>query len=354
MTVDKMYVVYEMTGAEYHDTFEKLWSYFKGTRHGLRRDKYDKSVYVTNGLSEYGIQEIRLRRLWNYHAIEVRMRPELLNEIDGSNYYGLTRISEFGEVSMKFDYILRDSIGLNVPSFFEWIAKRVEYTVDLNVGEALIPKLLFLYKSGNIPPYMLHDDVTRRYFESDTNLYLNSTTVTAHWYDRYRTLQEKEKKAKKSYKDYSVTRGILRYEVQCKDCNEKVRDVLSVEQCRKRLWYFYELIVGKGDYYTLNKAKEIINDKVKSEKKRMSLNQLLDLINECGSVWLAKLRFAEQPEFSSGKQNLKQIMDRFSSRLNKLRDLGINPVCLPSGWGISRLSNLDGMMCEYFEAQYPR
>lgn len=146
MTIDKLYLVYEMTESEYRDTSTKLKAYFKGSRHELRRDKWDKSVYVTNGLNKYGFQEIRLRRVWKYRSIEIRLRPELLEIIDDSNYYGLTRISAFGEVGTKFDYIMKDIIGLSVPPFFEWTAKRVEYTVDLCVGEALIPKLLFLYK----------------------------------------------------------------------------------------------------------------------------------------------------------------------------------------------------------------
>ncbi|WP_340010981.1 hypothetical protein MHI32_22955 [Paenibacillus sp. FSL H7-0690] len=352
MTIDKLYLVYEMTESEYRDTSTKLKAYFKGSRHELRRDKWDKSVYVTNGLNKYGFQEIRLRRVWKYRSIEIRLRPELLEIIDDSNYYGLTRISAFGEVGTKFDYIMKDIIGLSVPPFFEWTAKRVEYTVDLCVGEALIPKLLFLYKKGNIPHYMLNNKVTHKYFDSETNMYLNATTVTVHWYDRFKTLQEKEKKSKKPYKDYSGTKGIMRFEVQCKDGNEKVQDVLSVDRCQQRLYFFYYSIIGSGDYYTLDKAKEIIQEKVKNAKKRMSLIRFLELINQCGSVCDAKSQFPNQLEFSSGTQSQKQIMDRFSSRLCKLRKLGINPVCLPPEWGISMLPNLDSKIHEYFEDQY--
>lgn len=352
MTIDKLYIVYEMTDSEYHDTFRKLKAYFKDTRHEPRPDQWDKSVYVTNGLSKYGFQEIRLRSIWKYRSIEVRLRPELLEVIDDSNYYGLTRISAFGEVGTKFDYIMKDILGLSVPCFFEWIAKRVEYTVDINIGEELISKLLFLYKKGNIPHYMLHNKVTQDNFASETNVYLNSTTVTVQWYDRFKTLQDKDRKSKKSYKDYSETKGIFRFEIQCKDGKEKVQDILSVDRCKQRLFYFYYSIIGPGDHYTLDKAKEIINEKVKNAEKRTALVRLLELINLCGSVWAAKLQFAEQLEFSSGKQNQKQIMDRFSSRLCKLRKLGINPVCLPPDWGINMLPNWDSMIYKYFEDQY--
>src|SRR4051812_35584908 len=108
MTIDKLYLVYEMTESEYREAFKKLKAYFRASRHGLRRDYWDKSAYVTNGLSKYGFQEMRLRRVWKYRSIEVRLRLELLEVIDGSNYYGLTRISDFREVSTKFDYITKD------------------------------------------------------------------------------------------------------------------------------------------------------------------------------------------------------------------------------------------------------
>ncbi|WP_424768325.1 hypothetical protein [Paenibacillus sp. sgz302251] len=351
MAIDKLYVVYEMTESEYQDSFAKLKGYFKGSRHGLRRDKWDTSVYVTNGLSNYGFQEIRMRRIWNYRSIEIRLRPELLNNIDGSNYYGLTRISDFGEVSTKFNYIMKDIIDLNVPCFYEWRAKRVEYTVDLLVGEALLPKLIYLYKKGNPPLYMLHDPVTQKYLDSETNLYLNAKTVTVHWYNRYKTLQEKEQKSGKPYKDYSITKGIMRFEVQCKECEDKVRDILSLERCQKRLRYYYDLIIGTGDYYTLDKAKEIIGSRVKSHEKRITLTRFIEFIDKCGSIWRARLQFPNQLEFASGNRSREQIMDRFSSRLCKLRKLGINPVCLPPEWGDSRLENLEGRIYNYLEEQ---
>ncbi|MNF75386.1 hypothetical protein D3C84_574500 [compost metagenome] len=81
----------------------------------------------------------------------------------------------------------------------------------------------------------------------------------------------------------------------------------------------------------------------------MNLIRLLELIDECGSIWAAKIQFMQQTEFANGLQNQQQIMDRFSSRLCDLRKLGINPVCLPSEWGINRLLNLNGMMEEYLK-----
>lgn len=354
MTIDKLYVCYEMTKSEFKTISEQLNDYLGncfGKRHKLHKDKHDQSAYVTYGLCHFGFQEIRMRKSWNYRALEIRLRPEILGDLDGSNYYGLTRIKDFQEIGMKFDYIMQDIIGLKVPSFFEWRAKHVEYTIDLLFDENLIPILLFLVKKGNIPDYMLRNDVTQRYFHSEINTYLNSTTVTAHWYNRYKTLQEKERTARKQFKDYEITRGLLRFEVQEKDCNKRLKEMLSEKLCQKRLWHYFDLIVGKGDYYTLEKAKEIIRKTVKNHEKKIILTRFLEFINKYGSVWAAKRQFANQLEFKSGRQSIDQIMDVFSSRLCKLRELGINPVCLLPEWGVECIENMDRRIRDYFIQQ---
>lgn len=350
MTVDKMYISYQMTESEFTDARDKLNAFFKGTRDVLRWDKDNKS-YVTNGTSNYGLQEIRLRKIWKYFGIEIRLRPEILGELDGSNYYGLTLINDFEEIAMRFDYIMKDILGLNVPEFFKWMTKRIEFAIDLFLGEELLSKFLCLIKKGNIPVYMLEDrrEVTKKYLDSETNAYLNASTVTVQWYNRFKTLQEKEKKSKKKFRDYECTKGILRFEIQCKDCNKKVRDMLSVDLFKNRIWYFYNLIVGGGDYHTLENAKEIIKTSVKNGEKKAALLRFVEFINKCGSVWEAKKQFSEQLEFSSGKKTHNQIMDIFSSRLCKLRKLGVNPICLPSEWGIEKLENLDRRIIEYIE-----
>lgn len=210
--IDMMYVFCRMTRVEYSEAFKSIQRYFEleDKSSKLRKDRYDKQAYVTNGFAKIGFQEIRLRRNeWGYHALEIRLRPKLLLQKEA--YYQLTAISEFQDVALRLDHILKDILGLMVPRFFQWQVRRVEYAADVPVQEGLIPKYLFLFKKGNLPLYFLANQNTRKYWGSQTNCYLMATTVTVNWYNRYETLLTKEKQSNKKFADFSTTKGILRF-----------------------------------------------------------------------------------------------------------------------------------------------
>ncbi|HFR4142335.1 TPA: hypothetical protein ACHVKB_001506 [Bacillus cereus] len=332
--IDMMYVSYKLTKSEYNNIFKQLQAYLKKykTAHQLRKDSWDKGAYISNALSRYGFQEIRLRsNKWGYRCIEIRLRPQLL--IDPNGYYRVTRLSEFKTVQTNFNYVLQDILSLNVPDFFEWKAQRIEAAIDLTIDESLIPKYLFLFKKGNIPDYFLDNKHTQKYWDSKTNVYLMSAHKAVNWYNRYETLLLKEQQKNKIFLDFSETRGVLRFETQVRDSNELVINVLNQQHCKKEIMKFYKLIVGKGDYYTLENAIKLVNEKVDDGQIQMSLKMLLRLINKCGSIVQAKYSYIQ------GKDAHKAA-DTFSNRINLLRKLGINPITLPSDWEISYLENL--------------
>ena len=339
--IDMLYISYRITRSEYNEMFRIIQERFKGTSHQLRKDKFDKCARVTNGLSKQGFQEIRLRsNMWGYRALEIRLRPKLLIQI--GDYYRLTAISEFTSVALSFNHILKDVLGLYVPDFFQWKVERVEYAADVPVGEELIPKYLFLFKKGNIPDYFLANNTTQKYWDSEINCYLMATSITANWYNRYETLLLKEQNSKKKYTDFSHTRGILRFETQSRVCEGTVTDYLDSNRTEKEIMKFYKLIVGNGDYYTLDTAIQLIRSKVEHFQKRLALEKLITLIAESSGVWHAKEIFLK------GKDK-RSAADEFSKRLNQLRKIGINPVVLPSEWGISKLENLFDRIKENIE-----
>ncbi|MGE6541107.1 hypothetical protein [Bacillus luti] len=332
--IDMMYISYKLTKSEYNNIFKQLQAYLKkyATSHQLRKDSWDKGAYISNALSKCGFQEIRLRsNKWGYRSIEIRLRPQLL--IDSNGYYKVTKLSEFKTVQTNFNYVLRDILSLNVPDFFEWRAKRIEAAIDLNVDEHLIPKYLFLFKMGNIPDYFLDNRQTQKFWDSKTNVYLMSAHQTVNWYNRYETLLLKEQQKNKSFLDFSETKGILRFETQVRDSDEFVIDVLNQQRCKNEIMKFYKKIAGKGDYYTLEDAIELVNQKVDDGHIQMSLKMLLRLIDKCGSIVTAKHSYIQ------GK-DVHKAADTFSKRINILRKLGINPVTLPSDWEIPYLENL--------------
>ncbi|MFD0715185.1 hypothetical protein [Paenibacillus sp. GCM10027626] len=332
--IDMLYIFYRMTRAEYNTAFKGVQRYFEDVDKSskLRKDGYDKQAYITNGFAKLGFQEIRFRRNeWGYHALEIRLRPKLLLQVKA--YYQLTALSEFQDVALRFDHILKDILGLTVPHFFQWQVRRVEYAADVHVQEDLIPKYLFLFKKGNLPLYFLINQETQKYWGSQTNCYFMATTVTVNWYNRYNTLLTKEKQSKKKFADFSITRGVLRFETQLRSGYGVVKDYLNCTRAENEIMKFYKLIVGKGDYYTLDGAIQLIRSKVDCFRKKLELERLITLIANSSGVWQAKELFVQGKDSS-------RAADKFSKRLNQLRKLGINPVVLPSEWGITKLENL--------------
>jgi hypothetical protein len=331
--IDMLYLNHVLTRSEYNEIFIKIQTYLKMNfpSNQLRKEQKGKNVYVTNALSKWGFQEIRLCKTDYHQSIELRFRPQLL--INPEGYYKLTRIDDFEAIKTSFNYVMQDILALPVPQLNKWKAKRVEAAVDVHVEEHLIPYYLKLFKKGHIAEYFFENEITNKYWNSQTNVYLMAANITVNWYNRYKTIQEKEARSGKAFTDYSETIGILRFETQKRNCEKKVIEILNREQLKRRVLKFYELIVGAGDYYTMDEAIEIIKKSVNHPLKYWNLVKILKLIDRCGSINEAKNCYVQ------GK-DAKKALDTFSKKINQLNELGINPVILPSEWGINHLENL--------------
>jgi hypothetical protein len=334
--IDMLYLGYRLTSIEYNETYKLLQAYLKKHFPSKLLHKKSSDTYITYAFSNQGFQEIRLvKNRFDYCAIEVRFRPQLV--INEEGYYKLTSIPEFVDVSVGFNYVVQDILDLPVPEFHKWKIKRVEAAVDISVEPELIPLYLQLFKKGNIPSYFLEHKQTKEHWNSLTNVYLMASKVTVNWYNRYDTIKIKEmkseKKSGKKFQDYFETKGILRFETQLRKCNEDVIDVLDQELMLKKVMVFYKLIVGQGDYYSLENAKAIISKSANNTREYLELTRLLILIEKHDSITNAKKVYAK------GKNN-KAALDKFSKLIIKLGKLGINPVVLPEDCGITYLENL--------------
>jgi hypothetical protein len=332
--VDMMYLSRALTLSEYNESFKKLQAYSKDHKvsHQLRNKDSRGRCYVTNGFSSIGFQEIKLRKgKGTVSYIEIRFRPQL--SFNPRGYYKLTRLDEFKAVEESFNYAMRDILNLPVPRFSEWNVKRIETAVDIRVKPSMIPVYIALFKKGFIPEYFLSNNITCKYLSSELNLYLMGKKNTVNWYNRFETLRLKDKKSTKEYADFSETKGILRIETQWRDYNKSVAEALEFREIKKRVLKFYEIIVGTGDYYTLDVAIQKIEKTVQRSSKFYELIRLLKLIHACGSIHEAKSHYLK------GKDR-KAAADKFSKRINQIRNFGINPVVLDDDLGIPYLENL--------------
>ena len=91
---------------------------------------------------------------------------------------------------------------------------------------------------------------------------------------------------------------------------------------------YFRGIVRSGDYYTLAKAKHIIESSDYSHKRKEKLIKILDATNKCRGIYKARLS-------PMGKE-----LSDFNLLLHDLDKLGINPVTIPREWGIEHIPNL--------------
>ena len=234
-------------------------------------------------------------------------------------------------------------MGLCVPALREWIIQRVDAAVDLHVSKDLIPYYIRLFKKGNIPEYFFDRKTTLKYWDSTKNIYLMAKNITINWYDRNETIHSKVR-SDKSFSDYEVTTGVLRFETQVRKADKSLAEILEKNFLKKKVVKFYELIVGTADYYTLDEAVRRVRHSVKRKSKGNELTELLQLINQYGSIFEAKRYYLQ------GKDK-KSAADKFSKRINQLLQLGINPVVLPNEWRISHLKNLLPNIIEEFDKE---
>lgn len=338
--IDTMTVFWEITKSEYgviDEAFKKI-SFFDKNK--------DKNARITHYYHKCGFPEIRLRnnQMYNYRALEITLRPKLL--VEAGNYNDVTHLHEFIKVRENFNSILSEIMGMCVPDFFQWKVKRIDYAIDLKVDEDLIPKYMFMIKKGNLADYMLNPKALE-YFGEENNVYIRCESFTINWYDRYLTQCTKQDKTKKSYNNLEDLRGTFRFEIGMMDARKvlrgrenKVLNFLNLTICEERILFFYDLIVGSGDFVTHTEGVKIIEG-IEQQSKRMKLRRIYNLINQLGCVWQAREEYKEKASDS------KRAAGKFSKSLNQIRELGVNPLSLPSEWGV-RLPNIRDQIVGYF------
>lgn len=107
-----------------------------------------------------------------------------------------------------------------------------------------------------------------------------------------------------------------------------LEELLSDEMCMDTIDDYYNSIIKKGDYYSLKKANQLIEEKCSSWDKITRLKNTLKLISEYGGI-------------AKAKDNIdKESIEDFRKSLRELTSLNINPVVIPEEWGIEFIPNL--------------
>lgn len=226
---------------------------------------------------------------------------------------------------------------------------RPDYCVNFDLNELKIPctaeQMINLIKRGDIPKHYterLEDDVAAKKKKPDKNsFYLESKSVNINCYWKLKQLEEEFQDCP----DLEASRDLIRFEIQCKylktyllsrniknkqelSRTDVIREMLSDDFCKDIIRKYFDRVIRRGDYFTLNEAIKQVQYCRFSEKKEARLIRELRRINQFRGIH--KVRTTLQGD----------ELELFRRTLRDLDDININPVTIPREWNIQRIPNL--------------
>ena len=219
---------------------------------------------------------------------------------------------------------------------------RPDYCVNFDLSELKIPctaeRMIKLIKRGNIPTHYsewVDDDSAKSSF------YLESKSVTINCYWKHKQLKENFNDCP----DLETSKNLIRFEVQCKylktyllskDIKRKqelsesdvIREMLSEDFCKEIIKKYFNKVIRRGDYFTLNEAIRQVQLQHFSKKKEARIIMELRRINQFRGIY--KVRAALQGD----------ELEIFRRTLRDLSEINVNPVTIPREWNITRIPNL--------------
>ena len=221
---------------------------------------------------------------------------------------------------------------------------RPDYCVNFDLSELKIPctaeRMIKLIKRGNIPTHYsewVDDDDD----SAKSSFYLESKSVTINCYWKHKQLKENFNDCP----DSETSKNLIRFEVQCKylktyllskDIKRKqelsesdvIREMLSEDFCKEIIKKYFNKVIRRGDYFTLNEAIRQVQLQHFSKKKEARLIMELRRINQFRGIY--KVRAALQGD----------ELEIFRRTLRDLSEINVNPVTIPREWNITRIPNL--------------
>ncbi|MNB82486.1 hypothetical protein D3C81_987970 [compost metagenome] len=325
--------------------FKKEWKHISWTEFELFKDK-GLRIY----LKDYHYRSDH--RQFVYKAIEIRMNPKRLCETN--EYVEVSQYEDYKVIAATFKKLLKpvrqaykrfcsnNYNPLTLKFIFDDISRykvdRIDYCI--NVRTPHMEKTMNLIRRADIPKTLeisLEDNPHTKRKEPYKNAFrIENQSVVVHFYNkRYQLAQV----FGDDLPEGQAAEEIIRLEVQCKKRKVnnlkqyyQVGDKTLLEFSRKELsekvlLSYYVKTVGYEDYYTLQEARRLISQSDYSRKAQERMIEVLELINLKRSIWRAREEYEDEKK-------------RFNEAIKRIKNMGINPVTIPIGWGIQELPNL--------------
>jgi len=279
-------------------------------------------------------------------SIKAKINPKIFTGI--KDYIAVADEGLLGTVETAFN-LEADSVSSILGVFDSYYLNRVDYCVNFDLKELGInctpEQMMKLIKHANIPStfteWTRYDEKSHRKVTGKNSFYLKNNSVNINCYYKHYQLQREFSDCP----DIDNSLDVIRFEIQCKYLKvynmakiiknkamhlSLINEMLSDDVSCSIISKYFDRIVLRGNYYTIEKARKIIKSHNFRGKKEQRLINALELINMLRGIPKAKATFQGQEA------------EDFRRTLRELADININPVTIPKEWVIkgSRIPNL--------------
>ena len=289
------------------------------------------------------------------YIVEVTINPKTLSNV--YDYITAATYSDMNMAIINFNNEMK-KISPLLKTFYDYSIKRVDYCINFYLKELVTEcsqeQIIDLLKRGDVPPsykeWTKFDEKAHRNKSRPESFYLYNSSVTINCYSKYMQLKNKSIENQKKgrapipIQELEATRDIIRFEVQCKyhktfTLNQKAevlgnhelnkyKTLLGYNFYNEEVHYYWNKVIGKGDWYSMQEATRIIQSKHFNSQKENRLIEALQFVSSHRSIATAK-SLLEGYKLKAFKHTLKE-----------LSSLNINPVTIPKRWNICHIPNL--------------
>lgn len=271
-----------------------------------------QSWVIEQTSSKYGINYLKSYYSHGCYYLEIIINlAKLLN--NGERLFYITN-DNIDILALNADNILKELLGIQLPSILNWKVSRIDYAVDIITED--IDLYVYLFKNSKV-----QRPKTCKNEEYDTSIYRVYGTYRLNIYDK------EHERINNCSADVEYYKNLLRIEVQCE--KEKLKYIKSKYKLDDRIFlnyldtdiaaetiisYIYNLM-GTASHYKYKDALDKLHKSKASSKMKTALSRTLDRIYEVQNIQ----KLIEEDE---SKRTIKQ-------HLKELDMIGINPLLLP-------------------------
>ena len=295
------------------------------------------------GVRIYFYRPIRKKEFFEM-GIKLVINPRIL--IGDKDYIGIFEPTEYNierlfeglakiPYELKLDKVFHYEWFNNVGNILNFRIHQIDFCINHKFESPYIADTYIkLLKRGNKTKNMAEDS----YFDNNCNKFKKYKNFVGFKGKSFEIAAYNKQEQLLDHKKYfpeeciDEADGIVRFEIKVK--REKIRRMLKssdniyvseLEKMFNNIGYtsqcefsrYIKILFGKGDYYTMEKAVEIIRRNVK-EKYHKDMINFLSLVSEKRSLWKAKAELTDT--------------NRLDKILKQFKNVKLNPVTVPIRW----------------------